>query len=121
MDACYNIQTVVDGKNKLIVDFEVTNCPDEKGALYKMTESAKEIMDVNEITAMGDKGYYDPEDIAKCEQNGTICYVANMTSGVRAPNPEFDHEAFRYDKDNDYYICPMGAILPFKRLKKAAS
>jgi hypothetical protein len=38
LDACYNVQSVVDGKNKLIVDFDVSACPDDKGALPKMTE-----------------------------------------------------------------------------------
>jgi aspartyl aminopeptidase len=44
LDACYNVQAVVDEKHKLIVDFDVTTCPDDKGALVTMTESAKEIM-----------------------------------------------------------------------------
>ncbi|GHV32408.1 hypothetical protein FACS18949_03210 [Clostridia bacterium] len=30
LDACYNVQTVVDSKHKLIVDFEVTTCADDK-------------------------------------------------------------------------------------------
>jgi transposase len=117
LDACYNVQTAVDEKNKLIVDFEVTNCPDEKGALPKMTEKTKELMGVSEIIVLADKGYFDPGDISQCEQNGTTCYVASMISGVRAPNPEFDHEAFCYDKENDCYICPMGQTLQFKRIK----
>jgi hypothetical protein len=62
LDACYNVQTAVDEKNKLIVDFEVTNCPDEKGALPKMTEKTKELMGVSEIIVLTDKGYFDPED-----------------------------------------------------------
>lgn len=118
LDACYNVQTVVDEKNKLIVDFEVTNNPDEKGALPKMTEAAKEIMGVSEITTLADKDYYDPADIMECEQNQTSCFVSSMISGVRAPDPNFDHVAFRYDKERDCYICPMGRDIPFKRIKK---
>ena len=118
LDACYNIQAVVDEKNKLIVDFEVTNCPDEKGALPRMTETAKEIMGVSEITVLADKGYYDPADIAVCEQNQTTCFVSSMVSGIRAPDPAFDHEAFRYDKKRDCYICPMDKDIPFKRIKR---
>lgn len=118
LDACYNVQTVVDDKNKLIVDFDVTNRPDEKGALPKMTEAAKEIMGISKIRALGDKGYYDPEDIAECENNQTTCYVASMKSGVRSPDPQFNHELFRYDKERDCYICPLGKDIPFKRIKK---
>ena len=47
LDACYNVQTVADSKNKLIMDFDVTTCPDDKGALPKMTASAKYIANVS--------------------------------------------------------------------------
>jgi hypothetical protein len=33
LDACYNVQTVADAKHKLIVDFDVSICPDDKGIL----------------------------------------------------------------------------------------
>jgi len=118
MDACYNIQAVTDDKNKLIVDFEVTNCADDKGALPKMTESAKEIMGVDEITVVADKGYYDGEDIAICESNGTTCIVSKMRTGCPVPNPEYGHKHFRYDKESDSYICPAGFALTYKRSSK---
>jgi len=117
LDACYNVQTVVDEKHKLIVDFEVSTCPDEKGALPKMTERAKEIMGVSEIDAVADKGYYDGGDLADCEQNGTTCYVAKMQNGSHAPEFRYDHENFKYDKETDSYICPQGAILTFQRFR----
>jgi len=118
LDACYNVQAVVDSKHSLIVDFEVTNCPDDKGALPRMTESAKEIMGVSEITAVADRGYYDGEDISDSEAAGTTCLAPKQLSGCNAPNPKYNNEHFRYDKDTDCYICPMGCSLPFKRNKK---
>ncbi len=121
LDACYNVQTVVDEKNKLIVDFEVTNCPDEKGALPKMTEAAKKIMGVSQITVLADKGYYDPADLMECEKNQTTCFVSSMISGVRAPDPTFDHNTFQYDKERDCYICPLGKDILFKRIKKMSN
>ena len=32
LDACYNVQAVADSRNKLIIDFDVSTCPDDKGA-----------------------------------------------------------------------------------------
>lgn len=119
LDACYNVQTVVDDKHKLIVDFEVTNSSDEKDALPKMTEAAKALLGVSAITVLADKGYYEPEDIAKCEQNQTICLIASVKRGAWAPDSEFNHEAFQYDKERDCYICPMGNAIPFKRTRRA--
>jgi len=118
LDACYNVQTVADAKHKLIVDFEVSTCPDDKGALQKMTESAKGIMGVDEISAVADKGYYDGEDIEECEKNGTTCYIPKTKDYSNKQNPEYKHDKFKYDKETDNYICPYGAILGFKYIHK---
>ena len=120
LDACYNVQTFVDGKHKLIVDFEVTACPDDKGALPKMTESAKEIMGVSGMEVVADKGYYDGSDIEKCEQNGTKCFITATDDYAHAQDRHYDHNNFKYDKCNDCYICPEGKAIPFNRLQKRA-
>jgi transposase len=118
LDACYNVQTVADEKHKLIVDFEASTCPDDKGALPKMTESAKEIMGVDEISAVADKGYYDGEDIEQCEKNGTICYVPKIESYAHAPDAGYDRKHFKYNAEKDCYICPEGMELPFRKVQK---
>jgi len=118
LDACYNVQIVVDEKHKLIVDFDVSTCPDDKGALVTMTESAKEIMGVDEISATGDKGYYDGEDIEKCEQNGTTCYISAVTDYKPAPNESYNKSKFRYDAQNDCYICPENQELSLVKTRK---
>jgi hypothetical protein len=33
LDSCYNVQAVADAKHKLIVDFDVSTCPNDKGIL----------------------------------------------------------------------------------------
>jgi transposase len=118
LDACYNVQTVTDSKHNLIVDFDVTTCPDDKGALPKMTESAKEIMGVDTIIVSADKGYYDGEDIAECEKNSTVCYVPKVADHTHAPNEKYDKKHFKYDSEKDCYICPQGNELPFRQLQK---
>lgn len=118
LDACYNVQSVVDEKHKLIIDFDVSTCPDDKGALPKMTESAKEIMGVKEISAAADKGYYDGEDIEQCEENGTTCYVPKVSDYSPAPNEKYNKSNFKYDAESDCYICPEGQTLSFNRIQK---
>ena len=120
LDACYNVQTVVDEKHKIIVDFDVTTCPDDKGALVAMTESAKEIMGVEEINVAADKGYYDGEDIKKCEQNGTACYIPKIADHAPAPDTNYNKSKFKYDADNDCYICPEKQLISFKREHRRA-
>jgi hypothetical protein len=119
LDACYNVQTVVDSKHKLIVDFDVSACPDEKGGLSKLTESAKGIMGVERINALADKGFYDGGEIEQCEKNNTACYIPKPKhSRAHAPDQKYDCENFRYDRENDCYICPEGAKLHFCRTEK---
>jgi len=118
LDACYNVQTVVDAKHKLIVGFEVTTIPDEKDALPEMTECAKGIMGIPEISVVADKGYYDGEDISKCETAGTTCYVPKSESGIHAPDPDYDHEKFVYNQSKDSYLCPQGFELTFQHTIK---
>ena len=121
LDACYNVQSVVDEKHKLIVDFDVSSSPDDSGALYAMTESAKEIMGVEELSATADKGYYNGGDIEKCEENNTICYIPKTGDYAHAPDRSYDKSCFRYDAENDCYICPEGQTLPFRQLSKAGN
>jgi len=118
LDACYNVQTVVDSKHKLIVDFDVTTCPDDKGALVAMTESAKEIMGVDKVGVAADKGFYDGEDISICEQSGTTCYIPATLDYKPAPNENYNKSKFRYDAQNDCYICPKNQTLPLVKTRK---
>lgn len=118
LDACYNVQTIGDSKHNLIVDFEVTTHPNDNGALHSITESAKEIMGINTISVVADKGYFGGEDITNCEQAGTTCYVATVEKYSHAPDAMFDKWNFKYDAENDCYICPNGRILPFHNLHK---
>jgi len=71
-DVSYNVQTTVDAKNNLILDFEVTNEGNDKNQLNEMASRAKEILEVESLEALGDKGYYNPEEIRKCTENNII-------------------------------------------------
>jgi hypothetical protein len=109
-DARYNVQCATDTKNALIVDFEVTNGCNDKGQLHGMAQRAKDIMGVEEITALGDKGYYDGDDLVECERDGITCVVpkpaasGTVHKGVRT-------DKFAYDADTDTYTCPMKQTL----------
>lgn len=117
LDVCYNVQTVVDDKHKLIVDFDVITRPDDKGNLQRMTSSAKEIMGTNTLTALADKGYYDGEDIIRCEESGTTCLVAKPLHGKAKTLDGFTREDFLYDRENDCYVCPCQNSLRFMRMQ----
>jgi transposase len=116
LDVCYNVQTVVDDKHKLIVDFDVISRAHDKGNLHSMTAAAMEIMEIDVMTALADKGYYDGEDIVRCEENGVSCLVAKPAPGGAKHPQGFAREDFIYDRENDSYVCPCQNRLRFMRV-----
>jgi hypothetical protein len=119
LDACYNLQTVADNEHGIIVDFEVTKVSGDSGNLFARTEVAKEIIGVEKINVSADKGYYDSEDIAQCEQNHTTVYVPPVKASEHAPDRNYDREHFTYDAENDCYVCPEGETLFHNPAKQA--
>lgn len=117
LDVCYNVQTVVDGKHKLVVDFDVINNPTDHGMLSKMAGSAKEIFDVEELQTLADKGYYNAKDLKTCEDEGIIVYATKQTFANSTGEKEFYLDKFKYNKEEDVYICPKGEKLYCSRQK----
>jgi len=115
IDVGYNVQTVVDGKYHLVVDFEVTDKSCDTGKLHEMGMRAKEILEAKGLTSLADKGYYDSEDIAACEADGITCLVAKRSPWGEAKGKEFGKDNFTYDRGKDVYVCPCGNELPYKR------
>ncbi|WP_157578160.1 hypothetical protein [Tenacibaculum ovolyticum] len=68
-EVCYNIQSTLDSKNKLPIDYKVTNVNDKK-ALVEMTKKAIDIIGNNTFNFVLDKGYYIAEQIHKSQKNG---------------------------------------------------
>jgi len=118
LDVCYNVQTVTDDKYGLIVDFEVTNQSNDKGQLHNMSIKAKEALNVDKLINLADKGFYDGEDISACEQDGITCLVAKPKAGGDKKEEGFTHEDFKYDRENNCYVCPCLQRLKFMRLHK---
>lgn len=114
MEICYNVQVTVDEKNKLILDYEVTNENDDSSHLSEMSERAKQILEVDELEVLADANYYEGEEIKKCVDNGVTPYIPERNNEVRKDiDPSFYKSKFRYDKEKDIYICPAGNELRF--------
>ena len=59
----YNVQVAVDVKHKLIVEQQVTNQVVDMGLLTQTVEPAKEVLGIETIDVVADKGYFKIEDI----------------------------------------------------------
>lgn len=121
LEVNYNVQIAVDSKNKLILATEVTNKPSDQGHLNEMAQAAKETLgmaekDILEVTA--DKGYYQADDLKKCEENKTVTYITHQSYSNATGNPEYYCDKFKYNSTEDVYICPEGKKLYRTRYKK---
>jgi transposase len=107
----YNIQVAVDAKNKMIVEQAVTNQVVDMGLLTQTAEPARAILDVETIDVVADRGYFKIEDVEACEKAGLTPYVPRPQRGSSVRSGFFRKDEFRYDAEQDAYICPAGQVL----------
>lgn len=119
LDICYNVQTAVDDKHKLVVHCEATNNPADQQQLSTICKKSKEILDADDLKALADKGYYSTGELKECKANGIETYVPKPDSKPgNIPDPRFSKDHFLYNKDEDFYTCPAGQTLFPGRLRE---
>ena len=113
-------EVAVDGKNHLIAAVEVVSAGNDFGQLSAMAEAAKAVLPARPEAEsapegkaprlLADGGYFQIDDLAKCEEQGWEVFVP--------PYPErkdregmYPVTAFTYDSENDSYRCPAGKTL----------
>jgi len=109
-EVAYNIQSTVDAKHNIPIDFKVTNKNDSK-AMGSMVRRAKTILGTSDFTAIYDKGYHTGTEFDYAHKHGVEVIVAFPDVASHAPDVSFDVEHFEYDKANDQYTCPAGELL----------
>src|SRR3989304_2442350 len=70
LEVCYNIQTSVDAKQHLIVDYDVINNSTDHHQLTIDAKAAKQTLDVDQLEVLSDKGFYVANDLIECEEAG---------------------------------------------------
>ena len=109
--AGYNVQSVVDDRNKLIVESEVVNRSDA-GHLHMMAKAAKVTLGVETLQVLADAGYSSSADLKACEDDGIEVYVPlNESNGKLEKQGRFTRKDFSYDAGADVYRCPAGQLL----------
>jgi hypothetical protein len=111
-EVAYNVQTTVDSKNNLPIDYKVTNENDSK-AMGNMVQRAKSILRTTDFTVLYDKGFHTGSELKTAQDLGieTIVAVPAVSSTSQAPNHDYNYEHFIYNKEADTYNCPQGQVL----------
>jgi hypothetical protein len=108
----YNSQIVVDDTFKFIVATQVSSDNNDNGKLYDMAIETKELTQNENMTIVGDTGYYSAKEIDKCQK-------ADIDAVVAIPNKEkqqknrgyYLHSDFIYDEQSDSFTCPNQQVL----------
>ena len=106
-EVAYNVQTTVDAKHNLPIDYKVTNTNDSK-AMGNMLRRSKTILKTNDFTALYDKGYHTGSEFKTANDLDIEVLVAIPTVAAQAPDPAYNVANFIYNKQGDYYFCPQG-------------
>ena len=121
-EVAYNVQTVVDSKHCIPIDYKVTNENDSK-AMGGMSTGLCEptglcelrrtrvILQTNQFTALYDKGYHTGSEIKTGMGLGIKLMVAIPEVASNAPDENYNVSNFIYDEIKDTYTCPQNYIL----------
>jgi len=111
-EVAYNVQTTVDSRHNIPIDYKVTNTNDSK-AMGNMLQRAKSILHSNRFTALYDKGYHTGTEFDVAERLGIKVMVAIPATphSSQAPDPAYNSENFAYNPENNTYTCPQGHTL----------
>src|SRR5246127_282755 len=109
----YNVQVAVDTEHHLIIAHEVTNSGSDRAQLANMGRQAKEVLGVDKLEAVADRGYYSSTEIKACDDACiAVTLPKPMTSGAKSDG-RFGKQDFVYNAAEDFYRCPAGAKLTY--------
>lgn len=113
-EVSYNVQTAVDRKHHLIVEQDVTNEGLDNHQLFSMAQKTKQMLGQDELQVVADMGYYNHEELKRCEEAGITTYVSKPLVSKNTARGLFGKEKFVYEADGDCYRCPAKERLDFR-------
>jgi len=95
------------------VEQDVTNEGLDNHQLFSMAQKAQEMLGQNELQVVADMGYYNHEELKRCEEAGSRRTSPN--AGLEEHRAGlFGKEKFVYEADGDCYRCPAKERLDFR-------
>ena len=114
IQVCYNVQTAVDAKHKLIVAETVTNAAADRDQLSPLATAAQDILQAPAPVVVADRGYYHGAEIKTCLEAGITPLVPRPLTSANEALGLFTKEDFVYDPAHDAYRCPAGETLTYR-------
>lgn len=116
----YSCQISADVENKIIVAADVSRSPADCHQLVPQLDQVQQNTGEQPGKVLADNGYYTIENLVELERRGIEGYLPNgpqardaklRSQGKEVPDRPFERSTFRYDKEKDIYLCPLGREL----------
>ena len=117
--ASYNVQSVADDKNGLIVHMEAVSDATDLNQFARQIEQAKEVLEKPCEIACADAGYADTKELEKTDADNIKVIVPSQRQALHEQEGPFSKSHFTYDKEKDCYCCPGGHCLKHVATEKA--
>lgn len=107
----YKVHETIDRDSRIILDAHITAGSEVDGKqMFERIDHIEETFNVNIEEFTGDRGYGYGENLDQLQKRGIKSYVPNFHKDV---GDNYDPELFKFDEENDRFICPMGhELLP---------
>lgn len=113
-EVCYNVQTAVDAKHKLIAEHQVSNSVTDLGQLTPVALQAKQTLGVEKLEVVADMGYYWGAQVKECAEAGITAYIPKPLTSANTQQGLYGKERFVYNAQKDCYRCPAGEELSYR-------
>ena len=116
--ASYNVQSVVDEQNGLIVHAEAVNDTSDLKQFARQIDKSNDVLTKQCETACADAGYADADELEKIDAQKIEVIVPSIRQAQRKEPEPFNKKTFKYDKESDCYYCPEGHSLKLSSIEK---
>ena len=110
----YNAQLAVDAKHKLIAAEDVTNDGTDFNQLADVALEAKRNLELKQTEVVADAGYYNAAEVSRCVVQGITPFIPKADTSANTAQGLYGKSQFRYDPQQDVYVCPANAILTYR-------
>jgi transposase len=112
--AGYNVQSVVDEKNGLIVNTDVVGDNNDRHQFAEQINQAIDVLGKKCTTACADSGYANVDEMGKIREEDIKVIVPSQEQATREGLKRSDRNDFKYEENQDRFICKEGHILSYK-------
>lgn len=117
--ASYNLQSVVDDDNGLIVHVEPVSDTNDARQFARQIDAANQNLPSPCKVACADAGYSDVGEMEKIDAQDITVIIPSQKQALHYPKEDpFDKGKFIYDPDTDTYTCPEGQTLRYSFTQK---